>query len=410
MSDLAGRKMKYTKAVQLIYRCCVTQLLLLFIAAITCCDAKTVELNISSGDTAVRKTSDNQIRRFEQELERLRIKFKVPGMSVAILMDQQIVYAHGFGLADIENKAPATEHTPYHIASLTKPFAATLVMRMVEQGRLSLDSKMSDILKDTDFTVNGKAVHGYANLCKELKGLINYPGDKYEMKVRHHLSHTSRGVPGQKYRYSGWLYGLLTEMLEQVSGKDFERLLVDEITGPLEMNDTIPNPRQSRTEELLERRAKPYQIDETGKAVPSRYPGRIRASAGMVSTVLDLAKFDIALDKNLIVSEKSKRQMFTATVSNSGQTLPYGLGWFVQKHGGADLIWHYGWQPDAYSSLILKAPEHRTTFILLANSDTASSKFDLDSGNVLNSPFAMLFLDFIANADMQSDLSEEHGK
>jgi CubicO group peptidase (beta-lactamase class C family) len=199
-------------------------------------------------------------------------------------------------------------------------------------------------------------------------------------------------------------------VLEQVSGKNFEQLLVDEITEPLQMTDTIPNPRQSRTEELLERRAKPYQIDETGKAVPSRYPGRIRASAGMVSTVLDLARFDIAIDKNSIISEKSKREMFTATISNSGETLPYGLGWFVQKYDGADLIWHYGWQPEAYSSLILKIPEHRTTFILLANSDTASSKFDLDRGNVLNSPFARLFLDLVANADMPSETSKQHIK
>ena len=251
----------------------------------------------------------------------------------------------------------------------------------------------------------GIQIHGYADLCKELKGLINYPGDKYIMKVRHHLSHTARGVPAEKYRYSGWLYGLLTEVLEKTSGKNFEQLLVDEIIRPLQMTDTIPNPSQSRTEELLEQRAKPYKIDKGGKAIPSRYPIRIRASAGMVSTVLDLAKFDIALDKNLIVSERSKNEMFTATISNSGQTLPYGLGWFVQKYQGVCLVWHYGWQPDAYSSLILKIHEHHMTFILLANSDTPSSKYDLDNGSVLDSPFAKLFLYLIADLGVDNNSS-----
>jgi CubicO group peptidase (beta-lactamase class C family) len=411
-SQLGGEQMKDAKTMdvtQLLCGRCSTQLLFSCVIAIACCSTKAAEQSLSSRAIANRETRDKLIRHVEDELERLRVQLKVPGMSVAIVKEHQILFAQGFGFADIENNVPATEHTPYHIASLTKPFAATVVMRMVEQGKLSLDSKMSDILADADFTVNGKAVHGYADLCKELKGLINYPGDRYVMKVRHHLSHTARGVPGEKYRYSGWLYGLLTEVLEKTSGKDFEQLLVDEIVLPLQMTDTVPNPSRSRTEELLEQRAKPYRIDATGKPILSRYPGRIRASAGIVSTVLDLAKFDMALDKNLIVSEKSKREMFTATVSNSGETLPYGLGWFVQRHQGVYLIWHYGWQPDAYSSLILKIPGRRATFVLLANSETTSAKFDLGSGNVLNSPFAALFLDFIAHVPVQSDLSKERG-
>ena len=112
----------------------------------------------------------------------------------------------------------------------------------------------------------------------------------------------------------------------------------------------------------------------------------------MVSTVLDLAKFDVALDRNLIVSEKSKRAMFTSTLSNSGQPLPYGMGWFVQEYMGTKLVWHYGEAPDAYSSLILKVPERELTLILLANSDGASAPFDLGSGNVIKSPFAITFI------------------
>jgi len=120
--------------------------------------------------------------------------------------------------------------------------------------------------------------------------------------------------------------------------------------------------------------------------------GAIYASAGMISTVLDLAKFNIAMDQNLLVSEESKKEMFTPTLSNSGQSLPYGLGWFVQANEGIKLIWHYGYEPGAYSSLILKIPEKETTLILLANSDGASASFDLGEGNVLNSPFAAEFI------------------
>jgi CubicO group peptidase (beta-lactamase class C family) len=84
--------------------------------------------------------------------------------------------------------------------------------------------------------------------------------------------------------------------------------------------------------------------------------------------------------------------MYTPTISTRGKTLPYGLGWFVQEYKGIKMIWHYGHAPKAYSSLILKIPEKELTMILLANSDGASRGFNLGSGNVLNSPFALLFI------------------
>ena len=84
--------------------------------------------------------------------------------------------------------------------------------------------------------------------------------------------------------------------------------------------------------------------------------------------------------------------MYTPTISTRGKTLPYGLGWFVQEYKGIKMVWHYGHAPKAYSSLILKIPENELTMILLANSDGASRNFNLGYGNVLNSPFALLFI------------------
>ena len=112
----------------------------------------------------------------------------------------------------------------------------------------------------------------------------------------------------------------------------------------------------------------------------------------MISTAIDVAKFDAAMDQNLIVSEETKQAMFTQTISNNGRPLPYGLGWFVQEYKGLKLIWHYGHAPRAYSSLILKVPEKEVTLILLANSDGASAPFNLGAGDVLRSPFAVAFL------------------
>jgi len=357
-------------------------------------------------------TLSERTKTFEQELEHLRQKLNIPGMSVAVLHRQNIVFARGFGYADLQGKTPATENTPYHIASLTKPFAAVLIMQFVEAGQLNLDSTMAELLKDFTFTRYG--VTGHTKLCRAIKKASTdknnvwaflfqeYHGDTERITVKHHLTHTSQGVPGEAYRYNGFLYGLLTEVLEKVSEKCFDKLLVDRIIGPLGMSMTFPNQHANQVQQILNKRAKPYRVDDAGNFVFTKYPDGLKASAGMVSTVLDLAKFDVAMEQNQLISEESKKAMFTPALSNSGEQLPYGLGWFVQEHGGLKLVWHSGWQPDAYSSLILKVPKEALTLIILANSDGVTASFNLSEGNLLKSPLAVRFLNLFTNMEISS--------
>ena len=347
------------------------------------------------------------IEYFRQEMDRLRENSGIPGMAVAVLKNQQIVYAEGFGYADIENHIPVTVETPFNIASLSKTFAAAILMKLVEEGRLDLDAAMSDILKDTDFTYDVGTFHGYENVCEKIKEfsrdpdfeyaeyaflLKNYRCDKEKITVRHHFTHTAQGKPGENYMYNGFLFGFLSLVAEEASGKPYSSLLVDDIIAPLEMANTIPSITEEHRDQILAKRTKYYRTGFGGQFKPSSYPVTLSSSAGIVTTVLDMTKFDIAMDRNLIVSADSKATMFSRTISNSGNPLPYGLGWFVQEHAGVKLVWHYGWAPKAYSSLILKVPEKNVTFILFANSEGASADFHLGRGDVLKSPFAVSFL------------------
>jgi CubicO group peptidase (beta-lactamase class C family) len=356
------------------------------------------------------------VQTFEQEVERLRKELNIPGISVAVLRRQEVVFARGFGYADVENEIPATENTPYYIASCTKPFAAAVIMQLVEVGQLDLDAAMADILNDAAFPFPTGTIYGYASLCERIMELSkdtsgpyapyrslfeDYRCDTERITVRHHLTHTSQGVPGEAYQYNGFLYGLLSWVVEAASEKRFADLLVENITAPLEMTSTVPSPSDSGRQQVLAELAKPYRTDDAGKAVLSEFTQDLNAGAGMVSTVLDLAKFDAAMDRNLIVSEESKEAMFTLTLSNGGQPLPYGMGWFVQEHEGVQLIWHYG-QQTTYSSLVLKVPEEELTLLLLANSDGVSAPFDLGAGNVLKSPFAVAFITLFTDIEAPS--------
>ena len=349
---------------------------------------------------------------FKQRVERLREELGIPGLSLAVLRRQQVLFAEGFGYANLEKKIPATPETPYNIASLTKTFSAVVLMKLVEKGRLDLDEELAVLLEKKDFW-RGRHFHGYSEACQKIKkasrnpflryqSLIrNYRCESERITVRHHLTHTAQGVPGKNYRYNGFLFGFLSSVAEVASGKDFDQMLVETVIAPLGMTRTIPSWDDELRDRVLAERATYYRKWLVG-FVSSEYRTRLSASAGMVSTVMDLAKFDMAMDHDLIVSQKSKKAMFTATRSSSGKRLPYGLGWFVQEHNGMKLVWHYGHAPQAYSSLILKCLDLESTLILLANSDGASAPFHLGAGDVLKSPFALAFFEFIDRINLTS--------
>src|ERR1051325_4177425 len=147
-----------------------------------------------------------RIARLETLLESLRQDLKIPAYSAAIVKDQKVIWAKGFGYADVENKIPATEHTAYHLASLTKTFASTIVMQLVQEGKVSLDDPVCDY-----------------GITLESKGVI---------RVRHLLSHTSEGNPGERYRYNGSRYGELDKVIQKATGRPAAEVLIERILEP----------------------------------------------------------------------------------------------------------------------------------------------------------------------------------
>jgi CubicO group peptidase (beta-lactamase class C family) len=130
---------------------------------------------------------------FEAQLDSLRVDLQIPGIAAAIVKDGEIVWSMGFGYADARDERPATPSTPFHLASLTKPFAAVIVMQLVEQGLVSLDDPVSQYGVDL-----------------EADGII---------RVRHLLNHTSEGVPGSSYRYNGNRFGQLDLVIQGAAGR-----------------------------------------------------------------------------------------------------------------------------------------------------------------------------------------------
>jgi CubicO group peptidase (beta-lactamase class C family) len=312
------------------------------------------------------------IAEFETHLEQLRVALSIPGYSAAISKGTTVVWAKGFGLADVERQVPATPETEYHLASLTKTYASTIILQLVEQGKVSLDDPAAN--------------YGI---------VLTSPGT---IRVRHLMSHTSEGTPGSHFSYNGDRFGLLDSVIARASGQSFAQRVSERILTPLHLQHSAPNPLDGRSfsamaldhDLFVSRLAKPYALSGSANVLTT-YPSYFGTAAGLVSTALDVAAYSIAMDTNAFLSPATKAVAYAPTISTNGDTLPYALGWFSTRVSGERVIWHYGYWT-GNSSLIIKVPSRGLTFVILANSDMLSRPTRLGDGDLMSSSLAREFI------------------
>jgi CubicO group peptidase (beta-lactamase class C family) len=225
--------------------------------------------------------------------------------------------------------------------------------------------------------------------------------------VRQVLAMASDAAAGSAYRYDGDRFAALTTVVEACTGVSYRVAVARQILDRIGMPDSVPGhdldattgassaafdaATLTRYRAVLARIATPYLVRDN-RPFSSEYPPKgINASAGLVSTVRDLARYDAALDSHVLMSSSTQLIAWTPFRLASGRESPYALGWFVQATVAGRAVWHYGQWP-TFSSLILKLPDRGVTLILLANSDGLSSRFPLAAGDVGVSPFARAFI------------------
>ncbi|MGK7371665.1 MAG: serine hydrolase domain-containing protein, partial [Candidatus Halalkalibacterium sp. M3_1C_030] len=178
------------------------------------------------------------------------------------------------------------------------------------------------------------------------------------------------------------------------------RLIQDNILGPAGMDRTMSSQWQREKALVYFDMARGYQHKDGDYKKQMRPDRHLAGGAGIVSTVNDLAKYDIALDTGSLASDSVMEKLFRPAVAPDGTTLPYAFGWYVQEYRGEELIWHGGWDENAgFSALYLKVPDRQLTLILLANSEGMWWGNPLDKAEVEKSVFARQFLEhFVFNS------------
>jgi CubicO group peptidase (beta-lactamase class C family) len=329
--------------------------------------------------------------RFETIRELIRGKLadgSAPSIAVAVSQHGKIIWEEGFGWADREKKIPATEHTMYSLASVSKPFTATGLMTLVQAGKIDLDRPIDDYLGeaklkgwagDTRLATVRRVANHSAGLPLHAQFFVRNGADPVPSEdetIRHY------GIlvtpPGQRFQYSNMAYGLLGFVASRVSGKSYAELMHDAVFSKLGLTRTFVDVA-GRSEEGTATR-----YDEKAKPIPlydSDHPG----ACAVYSSAHDLVRFgmfhlkDHLPDQQAILTDASIDEMHRSTMgtgkakTNNGNG--YGVGWGVgdNRADGYRALAHGGGMAGVSTELILVPSEDIAVAVLINARDNDSA-------------------------------------
>ena len=327
-----------------------------------------------------------------------------PGFAVLVKQNGEVVFERGYGVRDLRAKVAIDAQTNFRLASFTKQFTAMAIMLLVHDDKLGYDDSLTDIFPE--FPAYGKSI-SVRNLLNHTGGLPDYEdlmdaSEKakgpiwspekqiHDAEVLQLLEKESHGrfPPGTKWAYSNSGYVVLDLVVAKVSEKPFGAFLRERIFTPLKMDHTLLFERGKN--EVANRAyghsKKENVFVETDQSSTSATQG----DGGIYSNLEDLSKWDDALHKHTLLSEKEflpaiqPAKLPPGAESKLAEDLPsslrsyagaYGFGWFLNLQDRHPLMWHYG-DTMGFKTAIFRYVRDQVTVILLCN------RSDLDQGKL----------------------------
>lgn len=309
---------------------------------------------------------------------------RVPGLALAVVHANQVVYLKGYGTAG--DGAPVTPHTQFFIASVSKSITALAVIQLAEAHTIDLDAPVQRYLPD--FTL-ADADHAARLTVRQLlnqvsgladagfpEGMLPQPATIAE-RVQSLRDARPVAPPGTEFHYFNPNYAVLARLVEVVSGQPFAEYLHTSIFTPLEMNRSFAAATSAQAIEQAENLAQGH-IVVFGMPLPVReMDGFLGGSGGVISTAADMAHFVIAqlqdgrFKGHALASPAAFAAMHTPPPYSTSH---YAMGWFAQQENGTRTVEHNGVLSTFYSEAVL-LPDTGYGFVLLANANGATSAF-----------------------------------
>jgi CubicO group peptidase (beta-lactamase class C family) len=329
-----------------------------------------------------------------------------PGIAVLVRQHGRTVSQHGYGIRDLRTSAKIDAQTDFRLASFTKQFTAMATMLLVHDGKLRYDQKLTDLFPD--FPAYGRAIT-VRHLLTHTSGLPDYEdlmeaaekakGPTWsathqiqDREVLDLLKRESAGkfAPGTSWSYSNSAYVLLGLIVAKVSGEPFGSFLHNRIFEPLHMNDTLlyVNGENTAPNRAYGHTKRPDGFVETDQSSTSATLG----DGGVYSNLVDLAKWDEALEKHVLLSREEMSAALTAVKLADGsqakwplapgddnlapgKPVSYGFGWFLDPYDAHPRMWHTG-STTGFRTVIERFTAEQLTIVILCN------RTDLDAGKL----------------------------
>jgi CubicO group peptidase (beta-lactamase class C family) len=320
---------------------------------------------ISAQDATTAKVDDYM----KTEMQRQRI----PGASLVVVKDGQIILAKGYGLSNVELQVPAKPETIFQSGSMGKQFTATAVMMLVEAGKLSLSDPITKYFTDAPAAWKDITVR---HLLTHTAGTTDYPND-FDFRrdyTEDELLKRAEAIPlafqpGEKWSYSNLGYVLLGILIHKVSGQFYGDFLQERVFKPLGMTTA----RIISEADIVPNRAGGYRLVK-GELKNQEWVSpslNTTADGALYLTVYDMAKWDAALYTEKLLKRSSLDQMWTPVKLNNGKTSAYGFGWSLSEVRGHRIVEHGGaWQ--GFKSCIARYVDDKLTVVVFANLSQAN--------------------------------------
>ncbi|MEZ4897775.1 MAG: serine hydrolase domain-containing protein [Saprospiraceae bacterium] len=347
---------------------------------------------ITVGSTTAQNLSTRQLAVHDRVVS-FRESGVIPGVAVAITHHGELIYAEGFGYADLENQVPVDPlRTKFRIGSISKSLTAAVLARQYQRGEIDLDATIQRYLPD--YPVNGgKDRITLRLLGGHLAGMRHYRGEEFLLNVHYadvqsalqiFESDSLLSLPGSAYSYSSYGFNLLSAAMEAAAGKPFLQLMKDELFLPLGLMHTCAD----QVSDIIADRTSYYARDLQGNiinapAVDNSYKW---AGGGFIASATDLCHFAYTLLGEDFWKPSIRDQFIQSQRTTSGESTGYGIG-FSSHNDEAGRHWfgHSGGSVGGTSNMVIY-PEEELIIVVLTNASNVRI-------GQLNQELAALILD-----------------
>jgi CubicO group peptidase (beta-lactamase class C family) len=319
------------------------------------------------------------------------------GLSLAVVRDGKVVLAKGYGQSSREDGTPVTPDTPFAIGSVTKQFTCACVLKLAEEGKLSVHDKVAKyfpgLTRAGDITLYELMTHtsGYPDYypLDFVDRRMQRPIDLDEL-IRQYAGGKLDFEPGTRWSYSNTGYILLGRIVEKVSGESFSRYLEQTILKPLGMTHSFFEPAPG--DKRLARGYTTFALGDPEPA-PRESAGWIHAAGGLYASAGDLAKWDVGLMDGKVLKPESFRLMTTPRQLADGRVRDYGCGLVIARRDGETILQHSGAVSGflAYNAMI---PRTKSAIVMLVNAE------HIDAGALFRELLGLLLKDAAGQPDV----------